>query len=65
MSDHSFKRDPKNKGALLNDDSAGLEAYRKAKRRVREIDSVIEDTANLKRELGVIKELLVKILEKI
>jgi uncharacterized protein YydD (DUF2326 family) len=48
-------------GALLNKDNAGLEAYRKAKKKTHEMDSRVN---RIESDISEIKNLLLKLIEK-
>jgi hypothetical protein len=52
-------------GALLNTDLGGLDAYKKAKKKNAEIDSLREKVNSIENDVTEIKNLLLKIVEKI
>jgi LPS O-antigen subunit length determinant protein (WzzB/FepE family) len=51
-------------GALLNTDLSGLEAYKKAKKKNAEMDSLKLEVNSIKSEMTEIKNLLIKLVEK-
>jgi hypothetical protein len=52
-------------GALLNTDLSGLDAYKKAKKKNAEIDGLREKVNSIENDVTEIKNLLLKIVEKI
>ena len=59
----SLVRDLTN-NAILNTDSSGLQAYKRARNKQREIDAMAEDLNSLKTDVDEIKSLLKALLEK-
>ena len=58
--DGKMARSDDNPGALVSVDSAGLDAYRKKKRRAAEIDSLREEVREVKSMLTLLLEKLQK-----
>jgi hypothetical protein len=52
-------------GALLNTDLNGLQAYKKAKKKNAEIDDLKQKVNSIENDVSEIKNLLLKIVEKI
>lgn len=66
-----FTIHPGNTGSLINEDLAGLDAYRLARRRkmdhdakLNEINNIKDDVQNLKQDMSDIKNLLQALLER-
>jgi|TARA_B100000925_G_C21876079_1_gene416357 hypothetical protein len=58
-----YTRDP-NTNALLSNDLAGLEQYKKQKRQSKKLDEVCNDINSLKEDLAMIKDAIQVILKK-
>lgn len=64
----TFVRTEANPGAVINTDRAGLEAYKRAKKKNRELDEMkakVQEIDQIKQDVGEIKTLLSTLIEKL